>query len=413
MGSDLTSDFYSKKHQTEAEKSDVKSDPTSVIIIGAGAAGLMCAIEAGKRKRSVLVLDHSGNAGKKIRVSGGGRCNFTNINMHYDKYLSNNPHFCKSALARFTPQDFIGMLEKHGIGYYEKESGQMFCKGSSAEILKMLRVECKETGVKMLLDCRIGGIKKEDHFMISTGQGILESESLVISTGGLSYPSLGATDLGHRVARQFGLRVTPLKPALVPFIFSQEDRKIFSELSGVSINAIVSCNGVDFRGDVLFTHRGLSGPAILQISSCWNKGDTITFNLLPDMDAYEFLVSRRQARTEMKNLLSEHLPARFVGKWCGMNIQSKPVCQYNDKEFREIAHKLHNWELQPESTEGYKTAEVTLGGIDTDELSSKTMESKKVNGLYFTGEVIDVTGQLGGYNLHWAWASGHIAGQYA
>ena len=386
---------------------------TDVIIIGAGAAGLMCAIEAGKRGRSVLVLDHSGNAGKKIRVSGGGRCNFTNMDMHYEKYLSSNPHFCKSALARFTPHDFIGMLEKHGIGYYEKEQGQMFCKGSSAEILKMLQAECREAGVEMLLNCRIEGTQKEDRFIASTSQGMLESESLVIATGGLSYPVLGATDIGHRVARQFGLRVTPLKPALVPFIFQQEDRQVFSELSGVSINALVSCNGMDFRGDVLFTHRGLSGPAILQVSSYWNEGDAIVFNLLPDIDAYEFLVSKRQARTEMKNVLSEHLPARFAGKWCGMNIQSKPLYQYNEKELRDIAHKLHNWELRPAGTEGYKIAEVTLGGIGTNELSSKTMESKKIKGLYFTGEVIDVTGQLGGYNLHWAWASGHVAGQYA
>lgn len=373
----------------------------------------MCAIEAGKRGRAVLVLDHSGKAGQKIRVSGGGRCNFTNIHMHYEKYLSHNPHFCKSALARFTPYDFIGLLEKHVIGYYEKEAGHLFCKGSSSEILKMLQVECREAGVELLLNCRVEGIQKEDHFMITTGQGVLESESLVITTGGLSYPALGATDVGHRVARQFGLRVTPFKPALVPLTLSHDDRKTFSGLSGVSLKAIVSCNGMAFRGHVLFTHRGLSGPAILQISSYWNKGDTVTVNLLPDLNAYEFLVSKRQARTELKNLLSEYLPSRFAGKWCAMDLKSKPVCQYNDKELRDIAHRLHNWEIMPEGTEGYKTAEVTVGGIDTNELSSKTMEAKKVAGLYFAGEVIDVTGQLGGYNLHWAWASGHTAGQYA
>lgn len=386
---------------------------TDVIIIGAGAAGLMCAIEAGRRKRSVLVLEHSGNAGKKIRVSGGGRCNFTNLNMHYSNYLSRNPHFCKSALARFGPHDFIGMLEKHGIGYYEKESGQMFCKGSSKEILAMLHSKCKASGVKMLLNCKIEGIKKKERYIIATDKGVFESESLVIATGGLSYPDLGASDFGHKVARQFGLKVIPARPALAPLTFRKSDRDVFGELAGISMNVIVSCNSKHFKGAVLFTHRGLSGPSMLQASSYWNDGDTLSINLLPDIDAYEFLISKRQSRTEMKNLLSVHLPARFAEKWCEMNIQSRPLCQYNEKQLRETAHKLHNWEIRPEGIEGYKTAEVTLGGVDTDELSSKTMETKKTPGLYFAGEVIDVTGHLGGYNLHWAWASGFVAGQYA
>ncbi|MBF0329562.1 MAG: NAD(P)/FAD-dependent oxidoreductase [Nitrospirae bacterium] len=383
-----------------------------VIIIGAGAAGLICAIEAGKRNRSILVLDHSGTAGTKIRVSGGGRCNFTNINMDHTHYLSNNPHFCKSALARFSPHDFIEMLDKHGIEYYEKEAGQMFCKKSSKEILVMLKSECKEYGVKMILNCRIESAKKKKQFAITTDKGIFESESLVIATGGLSYPNLGATDIGHRLARQFGLNVTPLRPALTPIKFSKPDRKAFGELSGISITAIVSCNDVHFRGDILFTHRGLSGPAILQSSSYWNKGDTISINLLPGMDAYEFLISKRKSRTEMKNLLSGHLPSRFAEKWCEMNMKSKPLCQYNEKELRQAAYKLNNWEIAPEGVDGYKAAEVTRGGVDTDELSSQTMEAKKAHGLYFAGEVVDVIGQLGGYNLHWAWASGFVAGQY-
>lgn len=383
-----------------------------VIIIGAGAAGLMCAAGAGKRGRAVIVLDHAGKPGNKIRISGGGHCNFTNINVRYDNYLSLNPHFCKSALARFTPYDFISMVEKHGIEYYEKEAGQMFCAGSSSGILKMLRSESTEAGVEMLLDCRISGVKKDEWFIVETDKGNFESESVVVATGGLSYPVLGASDIGYKIAGRFGISVTTLKPALVPFTFGQGDRKMFGELSGISLNAGVSCNDAHFRGDILFTHRGLSGPAILQVSSYWNKGDIISIDLLPEMEAYEFLVSHRQGRMELHNLLSKLLPSRFATKWCEMNFRSRPVNQCNDKELKQIAHQLHKWELKPQGTEGYKTAEVTLGGIDTNELSSKTMESKKVPGLYFVGEVIDVTGQLGGYNLHWAWASGFVAGQY-
>ncbi|TAN45649.1 MAG: NAD(P)/FAD-dependent oxidoreductase [Nitrospirae bacterium] len=385
---------------------------TDVIIVGAGAAGLMCAIEAGKRKRSVLILDHSPNAGRKIRASGGGRCNFTNINLSSDNYLSNNPHFCKSALSRLSPNDFIRMLEKHGIGYYEKEDGQMFCKSGSKEILLMLQSECKASGVKTLFNCNIENIKKTERYIISTDKGIFESKSLVIATGGLSYPNLGATDIGHRVARQFGLNVISARPALAPLSFGQADRKAFSELAGVSINAVVQCNNKAFRGSVLFTYRGLSGPAILQISSYWNKGDTISINLLPDMDAHELLLSKRQSRMEMKNLLSKHLPARFAERWSEIHLPSKPLCQFNERELSRAAESLQNWEICPDGIEGYKTAEVTRGGVETDELSSKTMEAKKAPGLYFAGEVIDVTGQLGGYNLHWAWASGFVAGQY-
>ncbi len=384
-----------------------------VIIIGAGAAGLMCAIEAGKRSRSVIVLEHAEKSGKKILVSGGGRCNFTNINLHYDNYLSRNPHFCKSALSRFTPHDFIAMVEKHGIRYYEKEMGQLFCRGSSNEIVNMLKKECSKAGVEIWLNCKISGIKREDCFTLSTNYGVLESESLVVATGGLSYPKLGATDIGHRIARQFGIKITSLKPALVPFTFNAKDLKIFQEISGVSVDAEVNCDNNHFRGYILFTHRGLSGPAILQISSYWNEGDPIIINLLPGLDAYELFRTKQNSRMEMHNLLSGYLPKRFVREWCELYMESKPLNQYNDKELRKIAHHIHNWTIRPNGTEGYKKAEVTLGGVNTDELSSRTMESKKIPGLYFIGEVIDVTGQLGGYNLQWAWASGYAAGQYA
>ncbi|TAL26981.1 MAG: NAD(P)/FAD-dependent oxidoreductase [Nitrospirae bacterium] len=384
-----------------------------VVIIGAGAAGLMCAIESEKRNRSVAVLEHAEKIGKKIRISGGGHCNFTNINVTSDKYLSHNPHFCKSALSRFAPHDFIAMLEKHGVKYHEKELGQIFCNESSAEIVNMLLNESKKSGIEIRLNCHISEIRKEDYFIISTNLGEFQSKSLVIATGGLSYPELGTTGFGHGIAKKFGIRVTPVKPALVPLTFSQKDISTFAELSGISINASVSCNNKEFLGDILFTHRGLSGPAILQISSYWNQGDAININLLPAMNVYELFLSKRESKMEIKNFLSRYLPKRFAQRWCDLYIQAKPICSYTEKELKGIAHKLHNWEIKPKETEGYKKAEVTLGGIDTGELSSKTMEAKKVAGLYFIGEVIDVTGQLGGYNLHWAWASGYAAGQYA
>ncbi len=386
-----------------------------VIIIGAGASGLMCAIESGKRGRSVLVLDHASKIGQKIHISGGGSCNFTNINISHTNFISNNPHFCKSALSRFKPSDIITMLEKHGVKYEEREEGQLFCAGSSEDVIRMLEKECNDAGVKMILDCKIRDVKKIDQFIITTDNGIFECESLIIATGGLAYPQIGASGTGYLIANQFGLKVTETRPALVPFIFSREDMKIFGELSGISIDASIKCRNMTFRGSVLFTHRGLSGPAILQISSYWKEGETIVIDLLPDIDIFRFFIEKQQnkSKTEMHNLLCEFLPTRLAKNWCDLKIQSKPVNQYNEKELQKIAHQVHNWEIAPKSTEDYRTAEVTLGGIDTNELSSKTMESGKVKGLYFTGEVIDVTGQLGGYNLHWAWASGFVAGQYA
>ena len=386
-----------------------------VVIIGAGASGLLCAIEASKRGRSVIVLEHSGRIGNKIRVSGGGHCNFTNINISHDNYISANPDFCKSPLARFTPLDFIGIAVRHGINYYEKENGQLFCNGSSGEIVNMLGSECKDSGVEISLNCRITGIKRGEEgrgFTILSNHGIIESMSLVVATGGLSYPQIGATGLGYDIARQFDLKVTSLKPALVPLIFYQSDQSNFSKLSGISVNAVVALKGRHFNGDILFTHRGLSGPAVLQISSLWESGDSISINLIPEHDIYLYFSKERRRKVEMKNLLSGLLPGRFAQTLCDFYIQSKPMNQYTDRELKMIADKLCNWTVRPARTEGYKNAEVTVGGVDTDELSSKTMEAKKVPGLYFIGEVIDVTGQLGGYNLHWAWASGYAAGQY-
>lgn len=384
-----------------------------VIVIGAGASGLMCAIEAGKRGRSVLVLDHADSAGKKIRISGGGRCNFTNVHMAPEKYYSLNPHFCKSALARFTPHDFTAMLEKYHIQYYEKEKGQLFCRKNSLDVLGMLREEAGKAGVATRLKCKVTDVGKEKNFRVITNQGMFESESLVVATGGLSFPDLGATGIGHHIARLFGLRVTPLSPGLVPLEFNRNDLKIFGTLSGLSLPVRVRCRDREFQGEMLFTHQGLSGPAMLQVSSYWRPGDILTIDLVPDQDALEIFRARHSSRTEMHNLLAELFSRRFSRIWCDLYVSSKPLCQYSDKELVAIAGQLHNWEVKPKGTQGYEKAEVTVGGIDTDELSSRTMEAKKVPGLYFVGEVIDVTGQLGGYNLHWAWASGYVAGQYA
>ena len=383
-----------------------------VIIIGAGASGLVCASEAGKRGRSVIVADHAPRIGSKIRISGGGRCNFTNLHVSADHYLSQNPHFCKSALSRFRPEDFISLMKRHTISFHEKEAGQLFCDSTSTEIIRMLRTECEEVGAELLLGCVVKGIEKDRMFIISTDKGPLEAGSLVVATGGVSWPNIGATDLGLRIARQFGHTILPHKPGLVPLTLPRKEQEIFGDLSGVSLDAEVACNTTSFRGKVLFTHRGLSGPAILQISSHWNKGDILLINLLPDRDAHDLFLTNRSSRKEIQNLLSLYLPSRFIQTWCRHYLQTKPICQFTEKELKEAAEKIHAWEVRPSGTEGYKAAEVMVGGIDTQEVSSKTMESKKVPGLFFIGEVLDVTGQLGGYNLHWAWASGHAAGQY-
>ena len=389
-----------------------------VIIIGGGAAGLFCAIAAGKRGRRVLVLEHSETIGKKIRISGGGRCNFTNIWTNPDNFISANPHFCKSALARYAPADFISLVEKHGIAYHEKKLGQLFCDGSSQQIIDMLLRECAAAGVEIRCACQVLEVNKDPQtgsFTIVTSQGSWNASSLVIATGGLSIASLGATDFGYRIARQFGLRVEEPRPGLVPLTLTSQMLKQLSKLSGVSVDVLVSCEGrvgKSFRENLLVTHRGLSGPAILQISNYWQPGKPISVNLLPDEDVYETLTSNQSSEIELANLLARHLPKRFAQAWCELYAVSKPIKQYQAAELHDIAEKIHNLQITPSGTEGFKKAEVTAGGVATSELSSQTMEAKSVPGLYFIGEVVDVTGQLGGYNFQWAWASGYAAGQF-
>ncbi len=383
-----------------------------VIILGAGAAGCMCAIEAGKRGRSVLLLERNLKIGEKIRISGGGRCNFTNVVTRHEHYLSENPHFCKSALARFTPDDIIALIERHAIKHHEKKLGQLFCDESSRQVIGMLEKECRDAGVETMTGCMISEVRKEDRFIVATNKGKFESASLVIATGGLSIPKLGATDFGLKLARQFGLSITSTKPGLVPLVFTNGDLKFFKELAGVSADAVVSCNGQAFRENILFTHRGLSGPAILQISSYWNPGDSISINLSPDVDLLAFLKENHDSGNELTTVLADILPRRLSKQWCDWFAPSQPMNRYPVSALTDMASRLHNWELTPSGTEGYQKAEVTCGGVDTRELSSKTMEVQKVPGLFVIGEVVDVTGHLGGYNFQWAWASGYVAGQY-
>src|SRR6267378_2753646 len=385
-----------------------------VIVIGGGAAGLFCAIEAGKRGRKVLVLEHSERVGKKIAISGGGRCNFTNIHTSSENFLSSNPHFCKSALARYSPSDFISLVEKHGIQYHEKKLGQLFCDGSSQQIIDLLLGECNAANVEILLECQVTGLQKETSFRVETNQGTFTSSSLVIATGGLSIAPLGATDFGYRVARQFGLQIQAPRPGLVPLTLTSQMQKQLSRLSGISIDALVSCCGQgspEFRENILITHRGLSGPAILQISSYWRDGESITINLLPDDDVFDLLKSSQSSGIELATLLSRRLPKRFAQAWCELYTESKLLQRFNGAELHEIAQQIQNMEITPAGTEGFKKAEVTAAGVATTELSSQTMEAKRVPGLYFIGEVVDVTGQLGGYNFQWAWASGFAAGK--
>ncbi|HMK56633.1 MAG TPA: NAD(P)/FAD-dependent oxidoreductase [Dissulfurispiraceae bacterium] len=383
-----------------------------VVIVGAGASGLMCAIEAGKRGRSVAIVDHMGRIGSKIRVSGGGRCNFTNIYSSPSNYISANPHFCKSAIARFAPRNFIDIIEKHRIDYYEKEKGRLFCSKTAEEIVRMLHDECRRAGVEIMLNCRVGKISRSDGFRVSLNDAVIQSSSLVIATGGLSYPDLGATDFGFSTAKRFSLKIQEPRPALVPLVFARRDLESYRELSGLSFSAALSCGKRRFNDEVLFTHKGLSGPAALQISSYWVPGEDLEIDLFPDMDIFGILTAKRSSRIEMANLLAEYIPRRLAHKWTDRNASSRPLCTYSEKELRDISLRLHSWRLTPRGTEGYGRAEITAGGVDTDELSSKTMETKKVPGLYFVGEVVDVSGQLGGHNLQWAWSSGYAAGQY-
>jgi predicted Rossmann fold flavoprotein len=381
-----------------------------VIIIGAGAAGLMCAIEAGKRKRSVLLLEHNDRVGKKIRISGGGRCNFTNIHTSNENYISTNPHFFKSALSRYTPKDFIALVKKHHIPFHEKKLGQLFCDGSAQQIIDLLKNECEQNNVTILLKTQIHKISKDSTFVITTNQGNFECESLVVATGGLSIPKLGTSDLGYKIARQFDIHVNECRPGLVPLLFSKTDQQTFQDLSGISLDSEISFNNQSFRENILFTHRGLSGPAVLQISSYWQAGQSIKINLLPDTNILNALQEHHQNKTTLKNFLSQYFPKRFAEIFSQRYLNNKPLNQYTPKQLKHIADQIHCWHLTPVDDEGYKKAEVTVGGIDTNELSSKTMASKKIPNLYFIGEVVDVTGHLGGFNFQWAWASGFCAG---
>ena len=390
---------------------------TDVIIIGAGAAGLMCAFNAAARGRQVLLLDHANKAGKKILMSGGGRCNFTNMYTEPASFLSGNPHFCKSALARYTQWDFIEMVARHGIPYHEKKLGQLFCDNKASDVLQMLLSECEQAGVELRLETHIEAVEKNaEGYTLQTSLGPVRCDSLVIATGGLSIPTLGASGFGYQLARQFGHSVLPTRAGLVPFTITEPQLKaICGELSGTSVeDCLVSCNGQSFRENILFTHRGLSGPAILQVSSYWQAGDTIEINLLPHLDLVEWLAEQQLQRpnSELKTILGELFTRKMAGLLAEHWFTSKPLKQYAPSELEQIAEKLSAWRLVPSGTEGYRTAEVTLGGVDTREVSSKTMESLKSPGLYFIGEVLDVTGHLGGFNFQWAWASAYAAAQY-
>ncbi len=382
-----------------------------VIVIGAGAAGLFCAAEAGKRGRRVLVLEHSERVGKKIRISGGGRCNFTNLHSSAANFLSANPHFCKSALARYTPADFVSLVVRHGIRFHEKKLGQLFCDGSSQQIIDMLLRECADAGVEIRSGCQVIKMQKGESFTVETSHGRFVSSSVVIATGGLSVAPLGATDFGYRIARQFGLRIEEPRPGLVALTLSSKIQTRLAPLSGVSLDVLVRCGGQEFHENLLITHRGLSGPAILQISSYWKPGDDISVNLLPDHDMLGILTDNEGSEIELANLVSRYLPKRFARAWCEIFAPSRPLQEYDRRELRDIAHKTHDLRITPSGTEGFGKAEVTAGGVATTELSSRTMEANRVSGLYFIGEVVDVTGQLGGHNFQWAWASGHAAGE--
>ena len=389
---------------------------TDVIIIGAGAAGLMCALTAAQRGRRVQLLDHANKPGKKILMSGGGRCNFTNLYSEPANFLSQNPHFCKSALARYTQWDFIELVAKHAVPYHEKKLGQLFCDNKSSDILDMLLAECDSAGAQLRMDTRIEQIEKtEDGYWLQTSAGPWGCQSLVIATGGLSIPTLGATGFGYQVARQFGHSVLPTRAGLVPFTITEPQLKaLCTELSGTSLDCVASCNGTSFRENLLFTHRGLSGPAILQVSSFWEAGDTLEINLLPDHDALSWLQQQQSERpnSELKTLLGELFTRKMANLLAEQWFVSRPMKQYTPAELAQVADKLSAWQVVPAGTEGYRTAEVTLGGVDTREVSSKTMESLKSPGLYFIGEVVDVSGHLGGFNFQWAWASANAAAQF-
>jgi len=394
-----------------------------VIVLGAGAAGLFAAAEAGRRGRRVVVLERAAEPGRKILISGGGRCNFTNIYCRPENFLSGNPHFARSALARYTPADFIALVERHGIRYHEKTLGQLFCDGSATEILEMLLAECASAAAEIVAGCSVDEVVpgfqvpefKAPGFRVQTSHGVFDASSLIVATGGLSIPKLGATDLGYRIARDFGIAVVPPRPALVPLVFDSTDRARWADLTGVATTVDASANGVTFRERLLVTHRGLSGPAVLQASSYWQPGGAVEIDLLPDVDLVRELSARRAAGDTQttKTAMGEWLPRRFADRWFEVMASPSVIAATGNDELAALSAGLHAWRVRPAGTEGFEKAEVTAGGVDTRELSSQTMEARRVPGLYFIGEVVDVTGHLGGFNFQWAWASGHAAGSAA
>ena len=387
-----------------------------VIIVGAGAAGMMSAIEAGKRGRKVLLVDHYKKIGEKIRISGGGRCNFTNINTNPNKFLSQNPKFVRSALSQYTQNDFINLINKYEIKFHEKKLGQLFCDHSAQQIVEMLLKECELANVTILKEFIIKSVEKDnDQYLVSTETEKYSSESLIVATGGLSVPKIGATSFGYEIAKKFDHNIIETLPALVPLTFNEKILEICKELTGLSVEAIVSFNKVLFQEGMLFTHRGLSGPSILQISSYWKQGDNIKVNLSPKLNVYQLLEEKRKLnpKFDILNIVSEILPKRLAQIICSENNVSGNISELSNKILKQLSENINSWLINPTGSEGYRTAEVTLGGVDTKELSSKTMMSNKHNNLFFIGEVVDVTGHLGGYNFQWAWSSGYVAGQYA
>ena len=384
-----------------------------VVVLGAGAAGMMCALEAGRRGRRVVLLEHAERAGKKILISGGGRCNFTNIHCRAESFLSENPHFAKSALARYTPADIIAMIERHGIRYHEKTLGQLFCDRSAMDVVAMLERECAEAGVRLMTSTRVLSVVRDGQFRVETSAGGFRAQAVVVATGGLSIPKMGATGFGYGVAEQFGLRVVECRPALVPLVFDAPDRERWCDLTGVSAEVVATAGTkkqrASFREKMLVTHRGLSGPAVLQASSYWRAGESVTMDLAPGVEVLAPLLwknARRDARAAVEALRAV-LPARMAERWMELHLPS----DWTNASLAAMERALHGWQIQPDGTEGYAKAEVTAGGVDTAELDAKTMQSRKVPGLYFIGEVVDVTGWLGGYNFQWAWASGASAGR--
>lgn len=389
-----------------------------VLIIGGGAAGLMCAIEAGKRNRKVIILDHANKVGKKILMSGGGRCNFTNYHINPDNYLSHNPHFCKSALTRYTQWDFIELVKQYRIPFHEKTLGQLFCDNKSKDILDMLLSECEKYSVRILLNTEITKIERvnDTHFKIHSNRGDFECYSLVVASGGLSIPTMGASPFGYKIAEQFGIKVWPTRAGLVPFTLQPEEKDKLSSLAGISVDALVKNKKQSFRENILFTHRGLSGPAILQISSYWHPGEEIIINMLPDINLFEHLKNRQQQypQKQLNSILKDIFPKRLVEVFFDEKLATKildPIQTFSHRDLEYLASKINDWHLKPNGTEGYRTAEVTIGGVDCNTLSSKTMEVTHIPGLFFIGEVVDVTGWLGGYNFQWAWSSGSAAGK--